>query len=270
MKVFFSFRHLVLSAAVILSLNGLSAQAQPSCASSLLTESDSHAPPQQGPVLNDRGSYHAITFPDGLVLPGAIQHHILHGDYKMMKMNETDHQPGLDGGMHTPRALQRFLSMRPDIATLLQQDPKRSHMNPNGVLRLVLPPNAGQVHHHGDGAKAHALSAAPAPAAPAKPHEEPIIKTIFPESWTDENIIAAIDEAFRTGVPDRGNPDKLVAVIRGVRMYVVVEEKNGAKTVVSAYPAGNQAPDLQQPTAAPQQPATPQAPQELQAQPHAS
>jgi hypothetical protein len=224
------------------------AAAQSSClelfdftaASSVSTESlptSALSAPIPGIQLNERGLFQPISLSNNIIMPAAAQHHIMHGDYKMMPASSAvGHVPAIDGGVHTPDALAHFIGLRPDIGAWLAAHPESRHVMQNGVTQLQLPLNAfsGQYDHTGK------LIVQTNPNATE-------LKSLYPPDWTPQKIVAAIDEVIRTGTPSPHDPSKITGVSSGVKLNVVLFQGPGGVTMVkTAYPAVDQ-PRLTQP-----------------------
>lgn len=186
-------------------------------------------------ALNDRLSYQDQTLPGGFLFRGSRQHHVFHGDLATKNIvdgTDTVRVAAIDGGLHTVTALNQFLALRPDLRTFLAQNADLRVELPNGVLQVNLPASA--FSSKGDMASFHRVG---------KAALETGLKTIFPATWSDARIEAAVADVAQNGKPDRGTAQNgrvhMIGVHDGVRIVVVLILKQPVE-IQDAYPAHSQ------------------------------
>lgn len=193
-------------------------------------------------ALNNFQSYQDIMVTSNVVFPGKNVHHVFQGDLRLTSVRRADGSfekvPGIDGGLHTRGALERFLELRPDIRVLLNEHPEMRLFYPNGVVKVRFPEQAFADKQNMSGRPLVTRSGTFAIGT----------KSYFPPHWAHTKIIEAIrhtlvsgkiDAPGKTPRPGDGEVYRVVGIYENVRVLVVI--RNSARPVIfSAYPSSDQ------------------------------
>lgn len=195
------------------------------------------------PELNHFAAYRDIMLTNNVIFPAKNVHHVFQGDLRLTPVRRADgvveKLPGIDGGLHTRAALDRFLGLRPDIREILNRHHEMRVFYPNGVVKVRFPQQAFADKGNMSGR----------PLVTASGTFDVGTKSYFPAHWTQAKILDAIRHTLTSGkidapgkTPTPGDREvyRVVGNYENVRVLVVI--RNSARPVIfSAYPAGDQA-----------------------------